>query len=469
MQILHRTFKLSMIAGFVAILTACNATVDAEQASSVNTPVQFDQVKAGQSQMEIKQWWQNWNDPELSRLIEKGLSQNLDIALAQARLNEARANYDYAEADKGINVSGNASTGGGISRMKMGNSSADTSGSGNIYGGVSASWELDFFGKKKSDADAAHSLTLAQQEQLYAAQMLVASEIANNYFQIYALDRQANLINQAIKELQSLENYVKGRFNTGGATAYEVTEISTQITAQQARLATLKAQADQAQRNIAVLTGDTPQGFRIVKSGNPLARIPAVPNGVLPSDVISNRPDLRTAQHNVDVYAAKLASAKADLYPRFNISFMGDGGYVKLDNDLSNISGILGMVSAGVQLPIFTNGRLEANIDAADARLKSAVIQYDQTLLTALKEVDNAYQMSGALKKQTTLNQKAVNLAKKQAQDAQTLFQHGNKTLDVAIRARVTALNNQEAVVQSQLSQAQNWVGLYKALGGGWR
>lgn len=461
-------FRLTFFAIFTAFLTACSNT-EINTDSSVAVPTQFDQAQAAQGAGEIQQWWRNWQDPQLSALIEKGLSQSLDVKLALARLAEAQANSDYAEADRGINIGANSTVGGGAANVNTGIINPSGSQSGSAYGGITVSWEPDFFGKKRSDADAAQAVALGQQERVYAAQLLVAGQIADNYFRVYALDQQNTIVSKNLHELQALERYVKGRFNAGQATAYEVNEIATQISALKAKQATLKAQANSAQRNIAILTGQAPQGFQIAKTGNPLAHIPSAPSGQLPSSVIERRPDLRANRYQVQAMAAKVASAKADLYPRFDISFMGQGGYIKLDNDLSHISGLSGLASAGVQLPIFTNGRTQANINAADARLKAAVIQYDQVLLTALGEVDSAYQNQAAVSKQTALLQQAYRQAKKQAADAQMLFKHDEKTLDVAIRARATALSNQEQVVQSQLAQAQNLIGLYKALGGGWQ
>lgn len=401
-------------------------------------------------------------------MIEKGLANNLDIALAQARLKEAQANSEAAEANLGSTVGLNANTGGGVVDINS-TSISRNSHSNNLYGGIKALWEPDFFGQKHSDADAVNAVALGSQEQVYAAQLLISSQIADNYFRISALDQQNAIVSKNIAALQELQRYVQGRFNAGQATAYEVNEIATQITALQAKQATLKAQADSYQRTIAVLVGQTPQSFSLMKAANPLAKIPAAPANQLPSQVIERRPDLRANVQQVQAYAAKFASAKADLYPRFDISFLGQGGRIELNNGLSSFKGLAGLVSAGVQLPIFTNGRTQANIDAADARLKAALIQYDKTLLTALSEVDSAYQAQASFARQTALLQKSYAQANKQANDAQLLFKHGEKTLDVAIRAKISALNYQEQIVQSQLAQAQNLIGLYKALGGGWQ
>lgn len=461
-------YKLSTIAIFTAFLTACHS-ISVDTKSSVEVPLEFDKAQVAKGANEIQQWWKNWSDPQLTALIEKGLANSLDIKLAQARLAEAQANSQYTEADKGINIGASGSVGAGMMDMDTELFDPKRSEMAAAQGGISASWEPDFFGKKRSDADAARAGALARQEQVYGAQLLVSSGIAENYFRIYAIEQHQEILRKNVAILNELQRYIQGRFNAGQATAYEVSEIKAQITALQAQQSTLQSQSDALTRNIAVLTGAVPQGFRIVKSGNPLAKIPNSPSGQMPSTVIERRPDIRANARQVEAMAAKLASAKADLYPRFDIQFLGQGGYIKINNDLSPISALANLVSVGVKLPIFTNGRIQANIDASDARLQAAMIEYDNSLLKALGEVDSAYQHQSSLAKKSRLLQNAVRQAQKQANDAQSLFKYGEKTLDVAIRARTSVLNYQQQLVQSQLSQALNLISLYKALGGGWR
>ncbi|QLB42397.1 TolC family protein [Mannheimia pernigra] len=461
-------YNLSTIAIFTAFLTACSS-IKVDTQSSVEIPVEFDKTQAAKGSNEIQQWWRNWNDPQLTALIEKGLANSLDIKLAQARLAEARANSEYTEADKGINVGASGSVGGGMMDMNTGLFDPKRAGMTTAQGGISASWEPDFFGKKRSDADAAKAGMLGRQEQVYGTQLLVSSSIAENYFKIYAIDQQQEILRKNVAMLEELHRYIQGRFNAGQATAYDISEIKAQIIAFQAQQSTLQSQSDALQRNIAVLVGAVPQGFHIVKSGNPLAKIPDSPSGQMPSSVIARRPDIRANARQVEAMSAKLASAKADLYPRFDIQFLGQGGYIKINNDLSPISALANLVSLGIKLPIFTNGRIQANINASDARLQAAMIEYDNSLLKALGEVDSAYQQQSSLTNQSRLLQNVVRQAQKQASDAQSLFKYGEKTLDVAIRARMAVLSYQQQLMQSQLSQALNLINLYKALGGGWR
>ena len=160
------------------------------------------------------------------------------------------------------------------------------------------------------------------------------------------------------------------------------------------------------------------------------------------------------------------AAAKADLLPRIKLDFLGQG-ILNIDGDHA-LKGWMSLLTAGIQVPIYTHGRIQANIDAADARLKTALLQYDRTLLQALADVDNAYQANDALAAQTRLLAQARDEAEKQATDAEKLYRYGNKTLADALSARLSANQAAENQLRSQLAHDQTLIALYKALGGGW-
>lgn len=473
-----KTASLSLIAA--CTLVACqNTTVPLD--SRIEVPRQFSQAEAARGSAEIARWWQNWQDPLLGSLIEQGLQQSHDVQIAVSRLNEARATSRMARADLGpqVGLSGSA----GIMRGEMDNplgdnarallGTADMAASrqdikGNsLMGGVSASWEPDIFGQKRSDADAAAYAALGQQEQVYGAQMLVAGEIAEQYFNARAAQKRLHTAKQSLASMTRMAQYVEGRFRAGDVTRYEVDEVGSKLAAMRARQSTIEAEYAAAVRSIAVLVGQTPQTFTLPESRvDVLAQQPAAPAGQTPQGMIERRPDIRAHAAQVNAYAAKLASAKADLLPRFTINFMGQG--VEIGSDSPALKGWGSLLSVGIQMPIFTNGRIKANIAASDARLQTALLQYDQTLLKALGEVDNAYQAQTALTRQNELLQQARNQAAKQASDAQKLFRHGSKTLDEALRAQLSEQEMADNLTQSQLTRAQMTVNLYKALGGGW-
>ena len=211
-----------------------------------------------------------------------------------------------------------------------------------------------------------------------------------------------------------------------------------------------------------------PQHFRLPDSpADILSAQPEAPSGQTPQGLIERRPDLRARAAEVRAYAAKLAGAKADLLPRFTIQFLGQGGRLELEGDRS-LHGWNSLFKIGISVPLFTNGRIKANIDAADARLKTALLNYDRTLLTALGEVDSAYQSQTALTRQSKLLQQSLQQAQSRADGAQKLFRYGSLTLDEALRARLDEQEARERLIRSQLARAQATVNLYKALGGGW-
>lgn len=445
-------------------LAACqNTTVPLD--GRIDVPPQFSQAEAARGSVDIGRWWQSWHDPVLSALVEQGLQQSPDVQIAVSRLNEARATSRMARADLGpqAGLSGSA----GIVRGNVDNPLNDNT-RASLLGGASASWEPDIFGGKRSDADAAAYAALGVQEQLYGAQMLVAGDIADHYFSARAAQKRLQTASRNIAVMQRMAQYVQGRFQAGQATRYEVNEVQSRLAAVRAQQSTIQSEYDAAARAIAVLTGQTPQSFRLPESSvNVLAQQPAAPEGQTPQGMLERRPDIRAHAAQVNAYAAKLASAKADLLPRFTINFLGQGGRIEVDGD-SALKGWGSLLSVGIQMPIFTNGRIQANIAAADARLQTALLQYDQTVLRALGEVDNAYQAQAALERQNRLLADAQQQAARQAADAQKLFRHGNKTLDEALRAQLGEQEMADSLTRSQLARAQMTVNLYKALGGGW-
>ena len=478
-----KTLSLSLFAA--CTLAACqNTTVPLD--GRIDVPPQFSQAEAARGSADIARWWRQWHDPVLSGLIEQGLQQSPNVQIAVSRLNEARATSRMARADLGpqAGLSGSA----GIVRGEIDNPLSEGSRAllgqfpqtgaladsrqsvkGNsLLGGASASWEPDIFGGKRSDADAAAYAALGVQEQLYGAQMLVAGDIADHYFSARAAQKRLQTASQNIAVMQRMAQYVQGRFQAGQATRYEVNEVQSRLAAVRAQQSTIQSEYDAAARAIAVLTGQTPQSFRLPESSvNVLAQQPAAPEGQTPQGMLERRPDIRAHAAQVNAYAAKLASAKADLLPRFTINFLGQGGRIEVDGD-SALKGWGSLLSVGIQMPIFTNGRIQANIAAADARLQTALLQYDQTVLRALGEVDNAYQAQAALERQNRLLADAQQQAARQAADAQKLFRHGNKTLDEALRAQLGEQEMADNLTRSQLARAQMTVNLYKALGGGW-
>ena len=305
---MQKSFLLGLMSSLV--LAACSP-VQVKLNSSVAVPAQFQQVApVTPEHTDLSRWWLTWHDPVLTQLIEQGLKNNHDLAAARANLQAARANAALALANLGPSVA--LSAGAEAHHLQLDNPLSQqtqtllsTVGASTLnqdqlkttgyseHVGLAASWEPDFFGGKRSDADAAQYASVAVMQQGYAAQMLIASDIAENYLKVRGLQKRIQIGQQTIQSLSELRRYIDGRFKAGQVTAYDVHDVEIKKQSLQAQLATLQAQADAYQRNIAVLTGQDPQQFHLAHSIDILQHLPARPQGETPLSVLNRRPDLR--------------------------------------------------------------------------------------------------------------------------------------------------------------------------------
>ena len=455
-------------------LTACQSTT-IEHRSQITLPAAYDHAAPARADnTDIRRWWQAWHDPVLNQLITEALTNNPDIAIARSRLKEAQATVNLADADRGATIGLGVNAGhldadldNPLGGTPLARSDKINTHKTVLATNLSAKWEADLFGQKQSDADAARYAALASAEQTHAAQLQISAAVADAYLQARAIEARQQLADANIATLEKLAHYVDARYRAGHTTAYEKTEAQSHLTAARAARSTLEAERAAQIRKIAVLLGKTPQGYHLPAStADALNHPPAAPSGQTPQGLIERRPDLRARAAEINARAAQVASAKADLYPRLTLNFLGQG-MLNIDSHDTQ-KGLLDLLGASLQVPLFTNGRVQANIDAADARLKTALLQYDQTLLQALADVDNAYQASDALASQTRLLAQARIEAEKQARDAEKLYRYGNKTLADTLSARISANQNADNHLRSQLAHDQTLIALYKALGGGW-
>ena len=301
---------LLCVAAVLAIAACKNTEVPLN--SQVELPETFTQDAAAKGDADIGAWWQQWNDPVLSGLIAQGLAQGHDVKIAVSRLNEARAVAGMARADLGptVGLSGkamanhsqmdnplNSNARALLSRYPQTSSLNDDtidSQSTTLYGGLTASWEPDIFGKKRSDADAARYAALGQQELAYGAQMLVAGDITDNYFKARAAQGRLKTADQTVATLRRMVRYIEGRFKAGHVSGYEVNEAKVQLTAAEAKRATIGAEYAAYVRSIAVLTGNVPQTFTLPESSaDALTHQPSAPSGQTPQGLLERRPDLR--------------------------------------------------------------------------------------------------------------------------------------------------------------------------------
>lgn len=475
---MNRTILFLTLSG---LLAGCQLTrVDVHSTSTV--PEAFHYAPQNGSSQDIIRWWENWHNPELSALIEQGLSHNFTLAAARERMQAAAAFSDAARADllpqagisaqlgrHNINADNPLKGIGALPPPLTATMPDSTDIDGNHrFVTFAASWEPDIFGQKSSDADAVKQQALSAKESFHGAQTAIAAQIADAYFAIAALDAQRTVLDDSIRALNELERYAQGRYRAGQATLNDVRNSTAHINNLRAQRAPLIAQRAQTEQKLAILLGQSPQTFRLAENPAALARLPAAPSGISPSQVIERRPDLRARAALVQAAAAKVASAKADLLPRFYLNFMLQDGRIGISSG-PDLSAGGSLISAGVKLPIFTAGRIAANIRAQNALLNAALADYEHTLLTALQEADSAYHLRSALDQHLSELTAAENTLQQRARDSRRFYENGYHSYQDVLNARLDALKYRDDLITARHNAARATITLYGALGGGWQ
>lgn len=435
--------------------------------SPITLPAQYQQASQGMNSDNIARWWQTWEDAQLTQLIELGLRQNYDLNIAKSRLDEVQAILTAVKAERSPQVLADAIIGGSYTDLSNNNTGKL------LTGGLNATWEPDIWGQKQSDIDAAIANALVVKMKTYGVQILLTAQIAENYLRCHDNLAQQKLLKQTLATLNELKTYVNGRFKAGQTGAYEQQAVETQIQAVKAQQTTLAAQFATYQRSLAVLTGQVPQTFHLDKDtmaqANLLTKLPQPPSGQQPQDLLNKRPDLMAAAANIQAKAAAVAAAKANFLPRFDLRFLWQSGRLELNSPtIPDFNGWGSLAGFGMQLPIFTAGKIQANVDAKNAELTTALLEYDQAILQALAEVDNRYQLQYALNRQNEALKQTVNNSQQQQISAQKLFKYGDKTLDSVLEVKLTTLQYQQQLRQSRLANGLNLIALYQAIGNGW-
>lgn len=456
-----------------ALLTGCTVSDTAIPPSRVTVPPEFDPSSPADAPMtaeDLAHWWTVWHDPVLNGLIEETLKANSDLRIARARVLEARAMVIIARSALYPNVgaSGGIWTGEADWRSKTLDALVPNRSSGidAHMMGVAASWEPDIFGGRSDDAAAAQFLASSVEQQLTGARMIVIAEVAGTYLEATGLQRRLIVLDGSVAALEQLLRYAAGRTEAGQALPFDVALVRERLASLRASRPTVVALIDTARRRLAVLTGRTPETAAPL-SPPPAFSLPAAPNGQLPSTVLERRPDVLAHAALMRAQVARLSSAKTDLLPRFSITFLGQDGHLQFAG-IPGLGGTGGLVGLSVDLPIFTAGRIRANIAANDAKLEAAAADYDKSVLLALEDVENAYGLRHGLDARSADQKTALALARRNQEAAAGLYENGNKTLQDVLNARLDAFEREDELIQTQMEQAAASVQLYRALGGGW-
>jgi NodT family efflux transporter outer membrane factor (OMF) lipoprotein len=428
--------------------------------------------------VDLQRWWESFHDPALNHLIAQGISSNLDIQLAQARVLEARANLQgnvatlFPTVDTSASYSRNQ-----FSKNGIGTGSSGTSGSTfglpgsrtNLYqAGFDAGWEVDLFGGTRRAIEAAQYTLESQVDARRNAMITFLSEVARNYMIVRGLQQELAIVNSNVAGQREFLELTRSKFQGGIATDLDVNQQEAQVASTESSIPTIKTQIQQAIHRLGVLLGRNPEDLEaeLTPVGPLPAGPPMVPPG-LPSDLLRRRPDVQQAERQLAVATANIGVATADLFPKLNLtgSFGWESQQLK---SWFNTPSQMWSFGPSLSWRIFDAGQIWANIHVQNARQQEALIQYRQSVLQALTDVEDALvayqqeqQRREALRRAVEGNERSVALAKQ-------LNQAGIVDFLTVLTAEQNLFISQDQLSQSNQAVSTNLVAFYKALGGGW-
>lgn len=454
---------------------ACTPTRVGDQVA-LNSPAAWQHAPNAQTseKADLKTWWQGFNDPLLNELIDQALAANHDLKIATARVREANAMVTVAEA--ALYPSLDFSLSGGREKridrivgvpsgqgMKLITPTADA-----VSGGLAARWEIDLFGGRHLEAEAAAAQAQGSQEGLHAGQVGLLAQVATNYLELRGVQQRTGILQSNIalqrERLRTLQAFEKA----GLANEADLARQQTLLQGTEAELPGLANAEQKLIHRLGVLLGEPPEnlGNRLAAIGPLPKQAPAMPK-LLPADLLAQRPDLRLAQTEVSAAAASLGSARADLYPKLVLSASGGFGALAVGGFPSLADSVYALGS-GLSAPIFNAGRIRAHIAAADARLDQVAANYEKTFLLALEDVENAFVAHRSATDSLGRLTEAEASAEKAYRLVDALYQRGAGNYLAVLDAQRGKLAVSDERAKAETATSVAMVSLYRAFGGGW-
>ncbi|GGX77017.1 efflux transporter outer membrane subunit [Massilia dura] len=414
-------------------------------------------------------WWLAFNDPLLTELINEATRNNANLAVAAARVKQARAIAGIAEADRipqvGVGVGANRSR---LSpqeaSLPQGSAVAPVS---SYQARLTASYEVDLFGRVASNVAAARNDAATVEANYRSVLLSLQADVAQSYFRVRATDAELATVAQTVRLREASVQVTQRRFDLGDIGEFDLSRAKTELATARAEAIGLQRQRTTAEHALAVLLGKPAAAFTAPVA--PLAEespLPVVPAG-LPSSLLERRPDIAAAQRAMEASNARIGVARSAMFPALTISADG-GGVGPAAADVFRWSSRSWMLGTLLSMPLIDGGRNRANIGRSEAALEESVGSYRQTVLTAFAEVEDNLAGLRILSGQTARIDEAVVAARRSADLAQKLYAAGRSSYLELLDAQRNLAAIERSAVQLRGNRAITTVALIRALGGGW-
>lgn len=467
---------------FCSMLAACAVGPDYQTpAAPAGLPAQFaradaDGARSGASAVKGSaaiatpaadaEFWRSFHDPKLTALIEQALKSNNDLRASLARFDSSNALLREVKFDRYPTVTATAQ--GGHQRVSQ-DQSYGFPRSSDVFGlSANASWELDFFGRVRRNIEAQRAETAARSGDLQALQVSIVAEVASTYVHLRGTQERLRVARDNVKAQQATLDIVKVRQSAGRDNDFDTARAQSQYESTVARVPVLEAQIAVDEHRLAVLTGRPPEAMIAdLDTAGALPDLPARIDPDTPADLLRRRPDIAAAEQRLHAATARVGVATADLFPR--LSLQGAIGTFAFHSDkLFTGAGENNLLLLGIDWSFLDVGRVRARIAASNADASGLLAQYQQTVLLALEDTENALVRHSNTRIEDDHLERAAASSTRAVELAKTQYQAGAIGLYELLDAERVQLQAQDAFADGRTRSAITAIALYRAMAGGW-
>ncbi|MBV4205657.1 TolC family protein [Bacteroides salyersiae] len=412
------------------------------------------------------QWWKSFGDTTLDSLISIAVDRNYSVLTAIDRMSMAKAGLRMERSGFFPTVGINA----GWTRQQTSGNTSELPQSTQHYYDVSAnmSWELDIFGSIRQRVKAQKETFAASKEEYTAVMVSLSAQVASSYIQLRELQQELKVVERNCASQAAVLKITEVRYNTGLVSKLDVAQAKSVYFSTKASIPQLESGINQHITSLAVLLGTYPQEIRPV-----LERVGELPDYMepisigIPADLLMRRPDIRSAEHQINAQAASLGASKSDWLPQVFIK--GSVGYASKDfKDLTKHKSFTYEIAPALSWTIFSGGKLVNATKSARAQLDEAIDQFNQTVLTAVQETDNAMTAYRSSIKQIVALREVRNQGQETLTLSLDLYKQGLTPFQNVLDAQRSLLSYENQLVQARGNSLLQLIALYQALGGGW-
>jgi multidrug efflux system outer membrane protein len=409
------------------------------------------------------EWWRGFNSPDLDAFIAAAERANDDLRAAVARVDEADAERRIARAPllPALAVSAAAT------RARSGVQGGGYSTGDNFNPLLTASYQLDFFGRNRAQLAAATATAHASRYIRGTVELTVMAGVATSYFQALELRDRLAVAGSNLANASQVLHGLELEEHAGIATALDVAQQRTVVATVNASIPPLRQQLRQSLDALAILVGSTPEAVDVTSGGLDALSQPAVRPG-LPSELLARRPDVAAAEAQLIAANANIAAARAAFFPTINLT--ADGGYESpaLATLLTPASRVWSL-GAGLTQPIFQGGALLGGYSLVKAQYQELLADYHKAVISALANVEDALVAVQQTGEQVSRQQQATEQARRAYRFAQAQMHAGTINVLTLLNTETTLFTAEDALAQAKYAHLQSLVSLYQALGGGWQ